>query len=169
MSFHEGAAILLLVIALMWDVRVMRIPNWLTVTACMAGWLYHWIAGGAAGLGSTLAGTAAGLVPLLILYLLQGIGAGDVKLFAALGAWIGAVLVFQVFIYSILFAGGIGLVIIIINRPLLQRFAALLKGLLIPGANLIDGMGTVKGKRLRFPFMLAVAPGAWAAWIFSSY
>ncbi len=117
MLFAGGAAGVLLVMALWFDVKSMRIPNVLTATAAVCAWLYYGISGGLPGLGTTLAGTAAGLVPMLFLYIMRGIGAGDVKLFGALGAWVGPLPVLQIMVHSILFAGLIGIVLLIVHRP----------------------------------------------------
>ncbi len=102
------AAIPLTVVALVWDLRTRRIPNWLTVSAFAAALVFHTVAGALAagwsgawaGLGTSLAGFGAGFGLLLILWLVGGGGGGDVKLMGALGAWIGARLILVVFLGS---------------------------------------------------------------------
>ena len=71
------------------DGRQLRVPNWLTYHFMVVGlafWVYF---GGVAGLLWSLEGLAVGLVALLPLYAIGGMGAGDVKLLAGVGAWIG--------------------------------------------------------------------------------
>ncbi len=107
---------LLLGIAICLDMRWNRIPNWLTVPACLTGILYHvWSNGLAEGLLFSLQGLVTGFAILLIPFLLGGMGGGDVKLLAALGSWIGTSGVFNLFLYGAL-AGGIIALIIVAKR-----------------------------------------------------
>jgi prepilin peptidase CpaA len=71
------------------DLRSRRIPNALTFGAAAAGLLYHIINGGWQGLVTASSGWAVGVVAFMIPFALGGLGAGDVKLLAALGAWLG--------------------------------------------------------------------------------
>jgi prepilin peptidase CpaA len=80
----------LLVTAAIIDGWKLKVPNWLTFPMIMAGWISSTILFGWAGLGWSLAGTVAGLALLLPLYAIGGMGAGDVKLLAGVGAWVGA-------------------------------------------------------------------------------
>jgi prepilin peptidase CpaA len=97
--------------AAVWDFRTKRIPNWLTVPAFAAAIVYHVVVGGInggwSGLGSglltALGGFAVGFGILLVLWLIGGGGAGDVKLMGALGAWLGAKETFVVFFVSTIF------------------------------------------------------------------
>lgn len=108
---------LLLGIAIYLDLRRHRIPNWVTVPACLTGILYHvWSHGLAGGLPFSLKGLAAGLVILIIPFLMGGMGGGDVKLLAALGCWSGASGVFNLFLYGALAGGGIALVMVVKKR-----------------------------------------------------
>jgi prepilin peptidase CpaA len=65
----------------------LKVPNWLTFPMILGGWLYSGIAMGWAGLAWSLFGTAVGLALLLPAYAVGGMGAGDVKLLAGVGAW----------------------------------------------------------------------------------
>jgi len=71
------------------DARWQRIPNWLTVPTAVLGLLYHSLAPDGMGIWASLAGLGVGFVLLLLPALLGGGGMGDVKLLAALGAWLG--------------------------------------------------------------------------------
>lgn len=79
-----------LVVAAVIDGRQLKVPNWLTYPLILSGWLYSVIFFGLDGLGWSLAGTAVGLALLLPAYSIGGMGAGDVKLLAGVGAWIYA-------------------------------------------------------------------------------
>ena len=86
------------------DLRWHRVPNWLvvfTMTACL---IWHGRLNGLAGLGSSVAGLFLGTGLLFPLFLIRGMGAGDVKFFGALGAAIGYQHVTQMFITSAIIA-----------------------------------------------------------------
>jgi prepilin peptidase CpaA len=107
--------------AAVWDLWTRRLPNQLTMAGLVAAIAYHTVsgaleqglAGAARGLGFALAGFAAGFAILLVLWLIGGGGGGDVKLMAALGAWLGAKLTVYVFVASAIFiaVGLMGLVV----------------------------------------------------------
>src|SRR5947209_11249935 len=71
------------------DLRSRRIPNWLTLSAAVIGLGLNLALGGAAGGLTAVLGLGLGLAMLLPFYLLRAVGAGDVKLLAALGALLG--------------------------------------------------------------------------------
>ena len=78
-----------LVVAAVIDGWKLKVPNWLTFPMVISGWVASTILFGWAGLGWSLLGTAVGLALLLPAYAIGGMGAGDVKLLAGVGAWIG--------------------------------------------------------------------------------
>jgi len=71
------------------DVRTRRIPNVLTFTAIVCALLFHALTGGVAAAGWSLAGCFLGAALFFPMFALRGMGAGDVKLLAAVGAWLG--------------------------------------------------------------------------------
>lgn len=83
------AVVLLGTVASAWDIRTRRIPNVLTLGAPIVALVVHLSLDGMSGGTSTLGGWALGLVLFLPLFALGGMGAGDVKLLAAFGAWMG--------------------------------------------------------------------------------
>ncbi len=97
-----GAACLwLLWVAVATDLLWRRIPNALTAPAGLLGLIYHASpAPGALGAGAALAGMLAGGALLLVLYRMGRVGGGDVKLLAALGAWLGPEAVTALFVYG---------------------------------------------------------------------
>lgn len=95
----------LLVIAIYTDLRWCRIPNWLTFSAMGTGLVFHAWIGGLHGALSSLAGLGVGMGLFLLPYCFKAIGAGDVKLMAAIGSIIGATGVLSVALLSVLMGG----------------------------------------------------------------
>lgn len=71
------------------DVRARRIPNWLTYGSLVAALACRAVLGGWHGLGQAAGGVLIGGGVFFLLFLVRGMGAGDVKLMAAVGAWAG--------------------------------------------------------------------------------
>ena len=94
------------------DGRGLRVPNWLTFHFAAGGLAFAAWSGGWAGLGTASAGLALGLVLLLPLYAIGGMGAGDVKLMAGLGAWVGPSLVLGAFVCTALVGAAMAVVMI---------------------------------------------------------
>jgi prepilin peptidase CpaA len=79
------------------DLRQRRIPNWMTLGLIVTGLAQSLIDGRLATPAVSMLGLAAGFSLLFVLFALGAVGAGDVKLMAGVGAWLGPVLVLQVF------------------------------------------------------------------------
>ncbi|HEY2411042.1 MAG TPA: A24 family peptidase [Pirellulaceae bacterium] len=77
-----------LIVAAVIDGFELKVPNWVTFPFIVSGWIYSTLAFGWEGLGWSLLGMVVGLALLLPLYAIGGMGAGDVKLLAGVGAWI---------------------------------------------------------------------------------
>jgi len=98
-----------------------RIYNLLTFPLMGAGLLYHTLVGfylgtpGESFLSSFL-GLLFGLGILIAPFMMGGMGGGDVKLMGAVGAWLGVVLTFYVFIVSALAAGVCAVIMVVISR-----------------------------------------------------
>jgi prepilin peptidase CpaA len=81
------------------DVRTRRIPNYLTLGTALAGLGFQFGVHGWQGLGQGFFGLALGFALLIGFYLKGGMGAGDVKALAALGAWLGPLPTLYLFVY----------------------------------------------------------------------
>lgn len=92
MALHSIAwwpTMAVLAVAVFTDLRSGRIPNWLVlpflvIGIAVSGWQHGWV-----GLGHSMEGIGLGTILFGFFYLLGGMGMGDVKLCAAIGAWIG--------------------------------------------------------------------------------
>lgn len=78
-----------LTVAMITDLQNRKIYNWLTFPAMIAGLAFHIATGGMEGLQSSLIGFGVGSVFFLAGFLVGAMGAGDVKLMAAVGLWLG--------------------------------------------------------------------------------
>lgn len=89
-----------------WDLKTGLIPNRIMFPAMLTGIVLNTYYSGWHGLGTSLAGLALGILLLFIPFAIGGMGAGDVKLLAAIGALNGHVFTFRAFLYGAI-AGGI--------------------------------------------------------------
>jgi prepilin peptidase CpaA len=101
--------VLFTALAIGFDVAQRRIPNWLNF-AGMAGGLLFSAAVGRSQLFASLLGVAAGMAVQLIPFYYGWLGAGDVKLFGAIGAIFGLSWIPRLFVYSALLGGLVALV-----------------------------------------------------------
>jgi len=88
-SLAWWANVVVLVVASGIDLRTRRIPNWLSIPFLLSGMIVPAIAGGWAGLKTSLAGFGLALLLFGLPCFLRGMGIGDLKLAAGVGAWIG--------------------------------------------------------------------------------
>jgi prepilin peptidase CpaA len=117
----EMVLIVLLLAAAVFDVRYRRIPNWLTVSGVVLGVaLNAFIGPPEAGLVFSLMGLAVGFGVYAALYSLRAMGAGDVKLMAAVGAMVGWERWFGIFFITALI-GGVMAVILVVARGRLKK------------------------------------------------
>lgn len=96
----------LLIIATYTDLRWSRIPNWLTFPAMGLGILTHIWIGGLGDALFSLAGLGVGMGLFVLPYVCKAIGAGDVKLMAAIGSMVGPSGALSIALLSVL-AGGV--------------------------------------------------------------
>jgi len=122
MSSVQLAAIVIAIVAAGCDLRMRRIPNLLTFGAAATGVVYHLISGGFAGLGHSAAGWFVGALVFVVPFALRGLGGGDVKLLAALGAWIGPGDVLWLALYTGVAGGAMAVVVAVANGYLRRAF-----------------------------------------------
>ena len=87
-----------MIVAAVIDGWKLKVPNWLTFPLVISGWLLGLVhnfdllteSTGVGGVGASLAGTALGMALLYPVYLIGGMGAGDVKMQMGFGSWVGA-------------------------------------------------------------------------------
>jgi len=97
-------------VVIYFDVRYRRIPNVAVLLTLFAGLLLNIIFGGFHGALSSVGGLAFAFVPMFLLHTFGAMGAGDVKLFGAVGAVIGAKLILPTLIVVVLLGGILALI-----------------------------------------------------------
>jgi prepilin peptidase CpaA len=121
------ASIVLLasLVAAVTDVWKFKVYNALTVPLLLSGLAYHAAAGGMDGLRGSLTGACFGFGVLIVMYAMGGIGAGDVKLMAAIGAWLCMPLTFYVFLLGALASGAYAVVLVLSSGRLRESWIEL--------------------------------------------
>jgi prepilin peptidase CpaA len=104
-----------LVVAAIIDGICLKVPNWITFPMIATGWAYSLVAGSWEGLAWSITGTVVGLVLLLMVYCIGGMGAGDVKLLAGIGAWVHLEHTFWIFMVTTIVGGIMALAMIAIS------------------------------------------------------
>lgn len=111
-TWHVWVVTVTLVVAAVIDGVQLKVPNWLTYPMIFSGWLYSALLSdypGWDGFGYSLLGTVVGLALLLPPYAIGGMGAGDVKLLAGVGAWMWPTVTFYAFAVSAIMGGVIAI------------------------------------------------------------
>jgi len=137
-------------IAIITDLRWRRIPNTLTFPALAAAIVVRFAFQGWVGLGLALAGALAAPLLLLVVHLGRGIGMGDLKLAAAVGAFFGPVAAVIAMLASAILGGIIAMAFLMQRGQLLADFFGLF----------LNGIPFRKGKKLQDPSAAAAAPVA---------
>ncbi len=151
----------LAVIITYYDVRYRRIPNAFVLAALLGGLSINFLFNGLSGALSSLGGCAVGFGLMIVLHIFGAMGAGDVKLFAAIGAVVGASLVLPTFFVVILTGGLLAVVSMLRARRVvvtMQRVLMIFVGLL-PGWRL-PRFAVPADKRLTIPYGVAITLGS---------
>lgn len=121
-SFPEIYLSVILVFAGIIDFRKQKIPNYLTFPTVLTALIYHFYLNGMNGLLFSILGMFTGIALLIIPYIMGGMGAGDVKLLAAIGSFIGFKSVFFVFLFTAIFGGIYAILALIWHEKSLKNF-----------------------------------------------
>ena len=151
----------LAVIVIYHDVRYRRIPNPFVLATLISGVTLNFVLGGVQGGLSSIGGCVLAFILMFILHVFGAMGAGDVKLFAAIGSVIGAHLVLPTFVVVVLTGGLLALastlrsgVFITTMHRVLQIFVGLLPGWQMPK------FSVPADRRLTIPYGAAITIGA---------
>ncbi len=153
-------------VATIFDFRSRRIPNWLTGSTALGALLLHAALGGPNDLGSALLGAALGFGATLLFFLMGGMGAGDVKLMAAVGAVLGFSAMIPALLASAIFGALCGIAVAL-ARGRLREVAA--NAFRLAEHHRTEGLvphpeiNVQSENGLRLPFALPIALGCLAA------
>ncbi len=114
--WHVWLVTIVLVLAAVIDGYKLKVPNWITFPMILSGWAFNVATAGLPGLWWSLLGTAVGLALLLPAYAIGGMGAGDVKLLAGVGAWVQAETTFYAFCWSAIIGGVIAVGMVLVRK-----------------------------------------------------
>lgn len=158
--------LILLVAAVLADLRSQRIPNLLVFPAFGLSLLVHTLALGLEGLIGVGAGLAVGVAMLLPFYLTGGMGAGDVKLLGVVGSFLGPWGAFVAGLATLMAGAVLGIAVIIWQRlvPLLEPYILHMSGL--PASMLHAAPSTKVTRRspvTKIAYSPAIAAGTAAA------
>ena len=151
----------LAVLIIYYDVRYRRIPNAFVLATLVAGLSVNLITGGISGGLNSLGGCLFAFILMFMLHIFGAMGAGDVKLFAAIGSVIGVQLVLPTFVVVILTGGLLGLVVVLRSgafRTTCHRVLQILVGLL-PGWQM-PRFSVPADRRHTIPYGAAITIGA---------
>jgi len=126
-----GVALVFVLVATIFDLRTREVPD--TIPALLLGWAVAVAALGldGNGWGSMLVGLSVGLLTSGVFFALGGLGGGDVKLIAALGAVLGHPAIWTALFWIALAGGGFSLIALIRGRRDLAYLPAIALGLSI--------------------------------------
>ena len=171
-----GAALLCASIGSVHDVRERRIPNLVTGPAIAVALVLHSVLGGWRGLGdAAIAGLIAGGV-FFVFFLAGGMGAGDVKLMAAVGCFAGLPSLFMLMISTVIVGAIFAIAVGFYNgrlREMLRNVGALLQHHGARGLTPHPELNLSNARTLRLPYALPIAAGclftlsaiAWKVWL----
>jgi prepilin peptidase CpaA len=145
------------------DLHDRRIPNYLTFGSAIVAVGYHLVTAGWSGLGTATAGWALGIALFLPFFLLRGMGGGDVKLLAALGAWVGPLTLLSLTFYTAIAGGGMALIVIVRRRHLaasLRNFWLLMCHWRVVGIKPLAELSLENKNAPRLAYGLPIAAGA---------
>ncbi len=158
----ELTALLVGAAACVTDLRSARIPNVLTFGAIASAVVYHLVAPQGSGAAFVLAGLAAGLLVFFPFFALGALGAGDVKLMAALGAWLGWQPTVQVALYGAIAGGVLAIVVSMWHgylRKALRNIGTLFGHWALVGIKPLPELTLDAGRGLRLPYALPIMVG----------
>ncbi len=166
--FFSWFVLVVVLAAAITDFRWHKIPNILTLPSAIVGILSHsWISGWD-GFTYSLAGFGLGLVLLLGFYALGGMAAGDVKLLAAVGAILGPLNIFLVFLMTAILGGfySIGMMIHLLGmKGMFVRVGTMFRTLFLTGKVHVAFAGNAQSDvKLRYGLVIALGTLTFQFW-----
>lgn len=161
-------ALALAILSALVDVRQQRIPNWLTYPGIVLGFVLRSIAFGWKGFLSALAGCAFAGGIVLLFYLMHAMGAGDVKLLAAIGSLVGPQQGAVVLLATAIAGGLLALLVVLLRRTVgetLRNLVSLVRFHAAAGLRTHPNLNLDNPSAARMPYGLAIAAGTLYAFL----
>jgi len=158
----NDVAVVIGAVACWFDLRTRRIPNFLTFGAAIVGIAYATVTHGFAGLLASVGGWGVGCAVFLPFFVLGGMGAGDVKLLAAIGAWLGPVIAFWAALYTMIVGGVMALALAVATgylRQALTNLSLLLMHWRVHGIRPLSEITLAEARSPRLPYALPITVG----------
>jgi prepilin peptidase CpaA len=157
-----GLFTLLLLYAAFGDVRTRRIPNWVVVAVALPGILFS-VALVSVGPGvlRSLEGFGVGLLLWLPFYIAGWLGAGDVKLFAAAGMWLGPLRTLEAAVIAAVVGGVLAVVWMVVSYGIRRSASTLSLAVSVP--SVLATTPSPERARRTLPYGVALALGALGA------
>lgn len=166
-----GVLIIVLTIASVVDLYQRRIPNLVSLpTVILAPFIYYMIAG-LDGVLFSLGGLAFGFLLFLFPYLMGGLGAGDVKLLAAVGSVLGVRFTAYALLFIALAGGGMALGVVLYRRTFRKTLLNIFGSLMVMGVFHDASIEKVAKKDLMqdgIPFAVAILCGVCLFFIYAA-
>jgi prepilin peptidase CpaA len=161
-------ALLLLVIGISvyCDLKYRKIPNFITLPMIILGPVLNVMLDGASGFKNSLVGFSLGLCVFLVPFYLGGMGGGDVKLLAAIGAIKGSPFILRVVFYSVFSGGLMAFIVLVYKRQLLvllKKWIYMLINVMSFGAVEFSFTEEIQKDKQVLPYGVAIGVGAVAA------
>jgi prepilin peptidase CpaA len=152
--------LIVLAVCVVTDLKSRKIYNLVIFPTLLFTFGIHALTGGWVGLGHSLLGFTIGLGILIIPYLLGGMGAGDVKLLALVGALQGSWFVFEASIYMALFGGVMALGIVVFKNGVRERIRFIGYVLICLRFRMLPSMEGGSWTSGAYPYGVAIAGGS---------
>jgi prepilin peptidase CpaA len=122
-NWHVYAVAAMLIWCAWIDGTLLKVPNKLTFPFVITGFVYNLAANGLSeGLWLAFAGMSVGLLTLLPFYVLNWMGAGDVKMMAGMGAWLGPAVAWWAFVYTVFVGAGLAILMVLYRGDLKKHY-----------------------------------------------
>ena len=171
MNMSEIAIVVIGSIACASDITTRRIPNWLTFGGAAAALDAHAAISGWSGVTMAGSGWLVGVLLFAPMFLLMGMGAGDVKLLAAFGAWVGPSQTISIAIAAAITGAVMALIFVAVRRRLLQTLSnvfELVRFWYLAGIQPFSTLTVAEPGALRLAYAIPITAGAimtsWFSW-----
>lgn len=160
MLVKAGLILVILALALYYDLRENKIKNLLTLPAAFVGLGLNFWDQGWNGLLASVQGWLIPTLLLFVLYYINVMGAGDIKLFAALGAIMGLSFALESFVYTVFIGGVIAVVLLVVRGQFVSKmYRVALYFKLLLWAGKLYPYSAKADTSSKFAFTTAIVPG----------